>query len=136
MPSRWKLLSEMGFLSWLNDLFESPEEYGTPSVTLTGQQVRSKGEKIIGNYLTGHGIAYYYEAQAMSNYWFIFKHKISKPDFFPSAIQPCHRVLGLGRFAGLANKGRLCKIHALEDGSVSQEQYQIHFDIPIQHAQP
>jgi len=72
----------MGFLSWLNDLFESPEEYGTPSVTLTGQQVRSKGEKIIGNYLTCHGIAYYYEAQAMSNDWFIFKHKISKPDFF------------------------------------------------------
>jgi len=72
----------LGFLSWLNDLFESPEEYGIPSVTLSGQKVRSKGEKIIADYLTYHGIAYYYEAQAMSNDWFIFKQKISKPDFF------------------------------------------------------
>ncbi len=65
----------------MNDLFESPEEYGVPSVTLTGQQVRSKGEKIIADYLTYHGVAYYYEAQAMSNNW-IFSHKISKPDFY------------------------------------------------------
>jgi len=72
----------MGFLSWLNELFQPPVEYGTPSVTLTGQPVRRKGEKIIGDYLTHHGIGYYYEAQAMSNDWFIFKHKISKPDFF------------------------------------------------------
>ena len=72
----------MSFLSWLNDLFESPEEYGIPSVTLTGQQVRSRGEKIIADYLTYHGIVYYYEAQAVSNDWFIFKHKISKPDFY------------------------------------------------------
>jgi len=35
----------LGFLSWLSDLFEGSEEYGTPSVTLTGQPVRSKGEK-------------------------------------------------------------------------------------------
>ena len=72
----------MGFLSWLSDLFGSPEEYGTPSVTLTGQSVRSKGEKIIADYLTRHDIAYYYEAQATSNDWFIFKSNISKPDFF------------------------------------------------------
>lgn len=71
----------MGFLSWLSDLFESPEEYGVPSVTLTGQQVRSRGEKIIADYLTYHGIIYYYETQAMSNDW-IFSHKISKPDFY------------------------------------------------------
>jgi len=37
----------LGFLSWLNDLFESPKEYGTPSVTLTGQPVRSRGENAI-----------------------------------------------------------------------------------------
>ena len=72
----------LGFLSWLNDLFEGPEQYGIPSVTLTGQQVRSRGEKIIADYLTYHGVAYYYEAQAMSNDWFIFKQKISRPDFF------------------------------------------------------
>ena len=72
----------LGFLSWLNNLFEAPEQYGIPSVTLTGQQVRSRGEKIIADYLTYHGVAYYYEAQAMSNDWFIFKQKISRPDFF------------------------------------------------------
>src|SRR6266581_6282862 len=72
----------VGFLSWLNNLFEAPEQYGIPSVTLTGQQVRSRGEKIIADYLTYHGVAYYYEAQAMSNDWFIFKQKISRPDFF------------------------------------------------------
>jgi len=72
----------LGLLSWLNDLFEGSEEYGTPSVTLTGQQVKSKGERIIADYFTHHGIAYYYEATAMTNDWFLFKSKISKPDFF------------------------------------------------------
>lgn len=72
----------MGFLSWLNDLFEPPPEYGTPSVTLTGQHVRSKGERIIADYLTHHGIAYSYEATAMTNDWWIFKSKISRPDFY------------------------------------------------------
>jgi hypothetical protein len=72
----------MGFLSWLNDLFESREEYGTPSVTLTGQHVRSKGERIIADYFTRHGIRYYYEATATTNDWVIFKAKISRPDFY------------------------------------------------------
>jgi len=72
----------LGFLSWLNDFFESREEYGTPSVTLTGQTVRSKGERMIADYLTHQSIAYYYEATAMTNDWFIFKSKISRPDFF------------------------------------------------------
>jgi len=71
----------LGFLSWLNDLFEGSEEYGTPSVTLTGQPVRSKGEKIIADYFTRHNIAYYYETTATAN-WFIFQTKISRPDFF------------------------------------------------------
>jgi len=72
----------LGFLSWLGDLFGGSEEYGTPSVTLTGQPVRSKGEKIIADYFTHHSIVYYYEATAMTNDWFIFKSKISRPDFF------------------------------------------------------
>jgi len=72
----------MGFLSWLLDLFGGPEEYGTPSVTLTGQAVRSKGERVIADYLTRHSIAYKYEAEAMTNDWFIFKSKISRPDFY------------------------------------------------------
>ena len=51
----------MGFLSWLNDLFQPREEYGTPSVTLTGQPVRSKAERVIVDYFTRSGIHYYYE---------------------------------------------------------------------------
>jgi hypothetical protein len=72
----------MGFLSWLNDLFGSHEEYGTPSFTLTGQSVRSKAERVIADYFTRHGIPYYYEATATTNDWFIFKSKISRPDFY------------------------------------------------------
>jgi len=71
----------MGFLSWLRDLFKAPHEYGTPSLTLTGQPVKSKAEKIIADYLTRHNITYQYEAQAMTNNWLI-KHKISRPDFY------------------------------------------------------
>jgi hypothetical protein len=72
----------MGLLSWLNHLFESHEEYGTPSVTLTGQHVRSKAERVIADYFSRHGIAYYYEAVATTNGWFIFKSQISRPDFY------------------------------------------------------
>jgi len=71
----------LGFLSWLNGFFEGSEEYGTPSVALTGQRVRSKGEKMIADYFTRHDIDYYYEATATAN-WFIFQTKISKPDFY------------------------------------------------------
>src|SRR5437870_7639182 len=85
----------LGFLSWLNDLFEGPEQYGIPSVTLTGQQVRSRGEKIIADYLTYHGVAYNYEEQAMSNDWFIFKQKISRPDFFLPQYNLLVEYLGL-----------------------------------------
>lgn len=72
----------MGLLSWLRDLFKGPEEYGVPSVTLTGQYVRSKGERIIADYLTSHSIAYQYEAEAMTDGWWIFKSTISRPDFY------------------------------------------------------
>ena len=79
-PSRVAVI-QLGFLSWLGDLFEGPEEYGIQSVTLTGQHVRSRREKIIADYLTCHGVAYYYEYAANSNDW-IFSHKISRPDFY------------------------------------------------------
>ena len=82
MPSCREGLLKLGLLSWLNDLFGSSEEYGTPSVTLTGQSVRSRSEKMIADYLTSNSIAYSYEATAMTNDRFIFKSKISRPDFF------------------------------------------------------
>ena len=71
----------MGPLSRLLDFLRDPH-YGTPPVTLTGQRVRSKGEKIIADYLTRHNISYQYEAQAKTNDWFIFKKTISRPDFY------------------------------------------------------
>jgi len=71
----------LGFLSWLNDLFEGSEEYGMPSVTLTGQTVKSRREKMIADYFTRQGIPYHYEATATAG-WFIFQNKISRPDFF------------------------------------------------------
>ena len=66
----------------MNDLFGSHEEYGMPPVTLTGQPVRSKAERVIADYFTSHSIPYYYEAMATTNDWFIFKSKISRPDFY------------------------------------------------------
>ena len=72
----------MGLLSWLRELLRPPEEYGTPSVTLTGEVVRSKGERIIADYLTLHNIAYQYETEATTSDWFIFKTRISNPDFY------------------------------------------------------
>lgn len=72
----------MGFLSWLRELLKGPEEYGTPSITLTGQSVRSKGERMIADYLTSRKIAYEYEAEAVTDGWFIFKDRISRPDFY------------------------------------------------------
>jgi hypothetical protein len=44
--------------------------------------VRSKAERVIADYFTRHGIPYYYEAMATTNDWFIFKSKISRPDFY------------------------------------------------------
>ena len=72
----------MGFLSWLRDFFKGPEQYGTPTVTLTGQHVRSKGERVIADYLTRHNVPYQYEAEATTNDWFIFRSRISRPDFY------------------------------------------------------
>jgi hypothetical protein len=63
-------------------LFEPPQEYGALSVTLTGQHVRSKGERVIADYFTRHGIPYYYEGMATTNDWFIFKSKIGRLDFY------------------------------------------------------
>jgi hypothetical protein len=72
----------MGLLSWLNELFKPRQEYGTPSVTLTGQPVRSKAERVIADYFTHHNIPYCYEAVATTNGWFIFRSQISRPDFY------------------------------------------------------
>ena len=77
----------MGFFSWLRELFKAPEEYGTPSVTLTGQPVRSKGERVIADYLTRHNIAYQYEAEATTDDWYL-QSQDKQTGLLPSAVQP------------------------------------------------
>jgi len=72
----------MGLIRRLIEDLTSPEsEYGTRSVTLTGERVRSKAEQKVADYLTSQGIPYQYEKTARTN-GIILKEKISKPDFF------------------------------------------------------
>jgi hypothetical protein len=44
--------------------------------------VRSKGERVVADHLTHHNIAYKYEAEASTKDWFIFKSRMSRPDFY------------------------------------------------------
>jgi DNA helicase IV len=62
--------------------FQAARRIRRPSITLTGQIVRSNGEKTIADYLTRRNTPYCYEVQATTNDWFVFKSNISKPDFF------------------------------------------------------
>jgi hypothetical protein len=66
---------------FIEDLINPRPQYGIQSVTQTGEYVRSKAEQRIADYLTSLGIVYQYEKTAKSND-FIFKEKISKPDFY------------------------------------------------------
>ena len=54
-------------------------EYGHPSVTLRGEVVRSRSEKVIADYFSRSGIRYVYEAPAMTRWGF---RRISRPDFY------------------------------------------------------
>ena len=65
----------------IEDLIEPESQYGIRSTTLTGERVRSRAEQMIGDYLTSQDITYKYEKPAKTND-FIFKEKISKPDFY------------------------------------------------------
>jgi len=59
----------------------SSKQYGTECVTLAGEKVKSKAEKIIADYLLKQNIRYQYEKVAKSH-GLIFSKKISKPDFY------------------------------------------------------
>ncbi|MCS4538852.1 MAG: hypothetical protein HYY67_08350 [Thaumarchaeota archaeon] len=63
------------------------EHYGSPSITLKGERVRSKGEKQIADFLFQKGIKYTYEDPAKTNIS-AFTKKISRPDFY----LPEHKV--------------------------------------------
>jgi zinc-ribbon domain len=70
----------MGLLRDLLGL-SSKEQYGTPSVTMNGEQVKSKAEQRIADYLARNGIRYVYEFGAKTNA-LIFKRTFAKPDFY------------------------------------------------------
>jgi hypothetical protein len=72
----------MGLLDDLAKLFaQEQKEYGTPSRTLHGEDVRSKSEQRIADYFTSNGIRYVYEQGAQTDA-LIFKRTFAHPDFY------------------------------------------------------
>ncbi|HUK79275.1 MAG TPA: hypothetical protein VLU91_01255 [Nitrososphaerales archaeon] len=72
----------MGLLEDLSKLFaQEQREYGTPSTTRRGEQVKSKAEKQIADYFADNGIRYLYEWKAQTNF-LIFKQTFAHPDFY------------------------------------------------------
>ena len=72
----------MGLLEDLQKLFaQEQKEYGTPSITLHGEHVKSRAEKQIADYFATNGICYRYEWKAETNA-IIFKRTFAHPDFF------------------------------------------------------
>jgi len=60
---------------------QEQREYGTPSTTRRGEQVKSKAEKQIADYFADNGIRYLYEWKAQTNV-LIFKQTLAHPDFY------------------------------------------------------
>jgi len=72
----------MSLLQDLQKLFaQEQKEYGTPSTTLHGEQVKSRAEKQIADYFATSGIRYAYEWGAQTNA-IIFKRTFAHPDFY------------------------------------------------------
>jgi hypothetical protein len=70
-------------MSLLHALFShlnTKEEGGTHYLTLQGEKVKSKAEKIIADYFYENGINYEYEQLTKTAGW-PFKKKVSRPDF-------------------------------------------------------
>ena len=70
----------MGLLSFLQKLF-SKREYGIPSTTLQGEQVKSRAEQRIADYFTTIGMRYVYEKAAKTDA-LVFKQTFAHPDFY------------------------------------------------------
>lgn len=65
----------------LSLLFAPPKQYGTLSVTVRGEQVKSHGEQKIADFLANNGVRYEYERPIEVGIW-IFTDKLSSPDFY------------------------------------------------------
>lgn len=71
----------MGFFDLLDLIFAPPREYGTPSTTKLGVQVRSRAEQRIADYFDSIGLRYEYERELEAGF-FVFTEKVSTPDFY------------------------------------------------------
>jgi DNA helicase IV len=68
----------------LDDLFEivfPRKQYGSQRTTKLGVQVRSRAEEQIADYFDSIGLCYQYEQEIETGIW-IFKEKVSAPDFY------------------------------------------------------
>jgi hypothetical protein len=72
----------VGLIGDLLSLFFPPsKQYGTLSVTVRGEEVKSHGEQKIADFLADNGIRYEYERPIEVGIW-IFTDKLSRPDFY------------------------------------------------------
>jgi hypothetical protein len=72
----------MGLLDeLLSLLFPPSKQYGTLSVTIQGEQVKSHGEQKIADFLSRNGIRYEYERPIEVGLW-IFNEELCRPDFY------------------------------------------------------
>jgi hypothetical protein len=72
----------MGLLDELLSLFlPPPKQYGTLSVTIRGEQVKSHAEQKIADFLSRNGIRYEYERPIEVGIW-IFNEELCRPDFY------------------------------------------------------
>jgi DNA helicase-4 len=71
----------MGLLDILFEIAFPRRQYGTPSNTRLGVQVRSRAEQRIADYFDSIGLRYEYEKELEAGIW-IFTKKVSAPDFY------------------------------------------------------
>jgi hypothetical protein len=108
----------MGLFSELmSALFPPPKQYGTLSVTIQGEQVKSHGEQKIADFFSRNGIRYEYERPIEVGIW-IFNEELCKPDFLLTGLRRIHRVLGHDQCRGRLQTARIQAEDGLEDEPV------------------
>jgi len=71
----------MGLFDDLFEIIFPRKQYGTPSTTKLGVEVRSRAEQKIADYFDSIGLRYEYEQDIETGFW-IFTEKVSSPDFY------------------------------------------------------
>jgi hypothetical protein len=71
----------MGFLDAILSLLYPGRQYGVPSRTRQGVEVRSRAELRIADYFDRARVRYEYEREVRAGFW-IFTSKVSCPDFY------------------------------------------------------